>query len=59
MSEPSSTAYSRARTAGGLAARRLGLDGVRVTGLVMDPVDPSVLYAGTSESVYKTSTGGE
>ena len=37
----------------------LGLDGVRVTGLVMDPVDPSVLYAGTSESVYKTSTGGE
>jgi len=37
----------------------LGLDGVRVTGLVMDPVNPSVLYAGTSESVYKTSTGGE
>jgi len=25
----------------------------------MDPVNPSVLYAGTSESVYKTSTGGE
>ncbi len=37
----------------------LGLDGVRVTGLAIDPVDPNVLYAGTSESVYKTTTGGE
>ncbi len=37
----------------------MGIEGLRVTGLAMDPVDPRVLYAGTSASVYKTSTGGE
>ena len=37
----------------------LGLDGVRVLSLAIDPVNPKVLYAGTSASVYKTTTGGE
>lgn len=37
----------------------LGLDGLRVTGLAMDPVNPKILYAGTSASVYKTTTGGD
>ena len=37
----------------------LGLDGVRVLGLAIDPVNPKVLYAATSSSVYKTTTGGE
>lgn len=37
----------------------LGLEGVRVMGLAIDPANPRVLYAGTSASVYKTRTGGE
>ena len=37
----------------------LGLDGVSVGGLALDPVRPNVLYAGTSSSVYKTTTGGD
>jgi photosystem II stability/assembly factor-like uncharacterized protein len=37
----------------------LGLDGSVVFGLEIDPVDPRILYAGTSASVYKTTTAGE
>ena len=37
----------------------LGLDGLRVVGLAIDPVKPDILYAATSSSVYKTRTGGE
>ncbi len=37
----------------------MGLEGVNVGGLAMDPVNPRVLYAGTSASVYKTTTAAE
>jgi photosystem II stability/assembly factor-like uncharacterized protein len=36
-----------------------GLDELRVTGLTMDPRNPSVLYACGPAGVYKTRTGGE
>ena len=37
----------------------LGLDGAEVFGLAIDPASPNVLYAGTTLSVYKTTTAGE
>jgi len=37
----------------------LGLDNPGVVGLALDPVDPDVLYASTTSSVWKTRTGGE
>jgi photosystem II stability/assembly factor-like uncharacterized protein len=37
----------------------MGIEGLRVMGLAMDPVNPKILYAATSASVYKTTTGGE
>jgi len=37
----------------------LGLDGVGVSGLALDPVKPNTLYAATGSSVYRTKTGGE
>jgi photosystem II stability/assembly factor-like uncharacterized protein len=37
----------------------VGLEGVAVGGFAIDPVQPSIVYAATSSSVYKTRTGGE
>ncbi|MET0620183.1 MAG: hypothetical protein ABW056_07880 [Thermoanaerobaculia bacterium] len=37
----------------------LGLDNPGVIGLALDPVDPNILYAATSSSVFKTRSGGE
>ena len=41
------------------AAVNSGLDDPNVYGLAMDPDSPNTLYASTSSSVFKTTTGGQ